>query len=83
MSKMINFEVDFRTEFGAAHEERKAKESDSLEKQFNECLNSLPKWILKTWEAIEFFSGEEKIQVCKRWLDETNNDFENSHQIIN
>ena len=81
-NKRISFVVDFTTEFGAAVTTLKVRKCDTMKSQFEAALLVLPKWIFKTWEAITFEFGEQKIEVCKRWLDETENDFEKSFQIV-
>lgn len=81
-NERISFVVDFTTEFGAASTTLKVKKCDTIKSQFEASVLILPKWILNTWEAITFQFGEEKFEVCKRWLDETDNNFERSFQIV-
>lgn len=62
--------------------EVKFKELDTCEDTFRGIWKSFPKNLDENWESIEFDFKEERIQVCRHWLIETDFDFELSHQII-
>lgn len=82
--KLWSFDVNYRTEFGGFPKEtRKAIFKNDVEEFFKEILNCLPKRILKTWESIEFTFNNNRYEIRKDWLEETNYDFQKSHQKFN
>ncbi len=81
--KTIKFELQGTNEFGWFTTERKAKTEApewDLETIFRDCLKSLPKR-LNNWESLSFETSEEKVEVRKDWLEETDWDFSMSHEV--
>lgn len=79
----IEFTVLSTNEFGMVNVNRTAKEGNTAEETFLNCLNSLPKRIEKGWQAIEFDFEGQTFDVSKHHLIETNWDFNNSVDITN
>jgi hypothetical protein len=75
MKKKIQFEVMFRTEFGIAHDKRKCNLGETPEETFMNAWKSLPKWIDRTKESIDFEQDGNNFHVAFETLRETRFDF--------
>lgn len=81
MKKRIEFEVMFRTEFGIAIDKRKCHLGDTPEQTFKNAWNSLPKWIDKTKESIDFEQDGNHFHISFEILREMRFEFNLSVQI--
>lgn len=61
--------------------EIKFKDFEDKETTFRNIWKSLNKNLDKNWQSIKFEFENEIILVCKHWLEETNFNFDLSHQI--
>ena len=74
--------TSWQTKFGMANDKRKAELKETPEETFRNALNSLPKKMQKNWEQISFDFNGNTFLIMKRWLIETNFNFELSHEIL-
>ena len=74
--------TDWQTKFGSATDKRKIELKETPEETFRNALNSLPKKIQESWEQISFDFHGNTFLIMKRWLIETNFNFELSHEIL-
>jgi len=81
MKKRTEFEVMFRTEFGIAFDKRKCHIGETPEQTFMNAWNSLPKWIDKTKETIDFDQDGNHFHISFETLRETRFDFDLSVEI--
>jgi len=54
---------------------------ENAENTFKSIWKSFNKMLDQNWQSIEFEFNNETILVCKHWLQETNFNWEQSHQI--
>ncbi len=80
MTATINFKIPEFNSIGS--KEVKFKQQDTCEETFREIWKSLNKTLDKNWESIEFEFNNQSILVCRHWLQETDFNFSQSHQII-
>lgn len=74
--------IDWNTKFGNANDTIKVELKETPEETFRNALNSLPKQIQKNWEQISFDFHGNTFLIMKRWIIETNFNFELSHEIL-
>lgn len=75
MKKRTEFEVMFRTKFGIAHDKRKCHLGETPEETFMNAWRSLPKWIDKTKESIDFEQDGNSFHISFDTFRETRFDF--------
>lgn len=80
MKAIINFKIPQFYSLGT--KEVKFKQQDTCEETFIVIWKSLNKTLDKNWESIEFEFNNQSILVCRHWLQETDFNFSQSHQIL-
>jgi hypothetical protein len=79
MKAIVSFGIP---EFNSiANKEIKFKEEENAENTFRSIWKSFNKKLDKNWQSIEFEFNNKTILVCRRWLIETNFNWNKSHQI--
>lgn len=74
-TKRTNFTITFRTEFGIAIDNRKCHLGETPEETFKNAWNSLPKWIDKTKEFLEFEQDNKMFHIAFETLKELRFEF--------
>jgi len=72
----IDFIVNLTTQFGFGVDRRKCAIGITPEQTFKNAWKSLPKWIDKAWDSIEFDQDGKHFSITKLTLREFRFDFE-------
>ena len=81
MKKRIEFMITFRTEFGIAIDKRKCHLGETPEETFMNAWKSLPKWIDRTKEFIEWEQDGNHFRLSFETFRETRFEFDLSIEI--
>ena len=78
---IIDFRVSEFNSLGTQSLSFKNVLTDNSEKTFKNILAKLNKNLAQKWESIEFEFKGDNILVCRYWLEESNFNWQESHQI--